>query len=45
MFEAHRHLDPVALPGGARLTAASFDPAGPYVRARVPDYGLYLDPR
>jgi hypothetical protein len=44
-FEVHRHLDPVVLPDGTRLTAASFDPAGPYVRARVPDYGLYLDPR
>lgn len=45
MFEVHRHLDPVVLPGGTRLTAASFDQAAPYVRARVPDYGLYLDPR
>ena len=45
VFEVHRHLDPVALPGGTRLTAASFDQAAPYVRARVPDYGLYLDPR
>ncbi len=33
------------LPGGTRLTAASFDQAAPYVRARVPDYGLDLDPR
>lgn len=45
VFEVHRHLDPVVLPGGTRLTAASFDQAAPYVRARVPDYGLYLDPR
>jgi hypothetical protein len=45
VFEVHRHLDPVVLPGGTRLTAASFDQAAPDVRARVPDYGLYLDPR
>lgn len=45
VFEVHRHLEPVVLPGGTRLTAASFDQAAPYVRARVPDYGLYLDPR
>lgn len=45
VFEVHRHLDPVVLLDGTRLTAASFDPASPYVRARVPDYGLYLDPR
>ncbi|MGE5137666.1 MAG: protein-tyrosine phosphatase family protein [Gemmatimonadota bacterium] len=45
VFEAHRHLDPVVLPDGTQLTAASFDPAAPYLRARAPDYGLYLDSR
>ena len=45
MLERHRHLSPVVLPDGTRLTAASFDPAAPYERARDPDYGLYLDPR
>src|SRR6516162_11743950 len=45
VFEAHRHLDPVVLPDGTQLTAASFDPLVPYSRARDPDYGLYLDPR
>jgi hypothetical protein len=45
VFEAHRHLDPVVLPGGTQVTAASFDPVAPYTRARDPDYGLYLDPR
>lgn len=45
MFETHRHLSPVTLPDGTRLTAASFDPAAPYARAREPDYGLYLDSR
>jgi hypothetical protein len=42
-FEVHRHLDPVVLPDGATVTAASFDPADPYRRERQPDYGLYLD--
>lgn len=41
--ETHLHLSPVVLPDGTQLTAASFDPAGPYSRAREPDYGLYLD--
>jgi Protein-tyrosine phosphatase len=45
VFETHRHLGPVVLPDGTRVTAASFDPAAPYSRARDPDYGLYLDPR
>jgi hypothetical protein len=43
VFEAHRHLTPVVLPDGTRLTAASFDPVAPYSRARQPDYGLYFD--
>jgi hypothetical protein len=45
VFEAHRHLDLVVLPDGTGVTAASFDPAAPYARAGVPDYGLYLDRR
>ena len=45
VFEAHRHLDAVVLPDGTQLTAASFDPAAPYLRARDPDYGLYFDAR
>jgi len=45
VFETHRHLSPVVLPDGTRVTAASFDPAAPYARARDPDYGLYLDSR
>lgn len=45
VFEAHRHLDPVVLPDGTQVTAASFDPAAPYARAGDPDYGLYLDRR
>lgn len=45
MAEIHRHLTPVVLPDGTRVTAASFDPAAPYARDREPDYGLYLDSR
>lgn len=45
VLEIHRHLSPVVLPDGTRLTAASFHPVTPYLRARDPDYGLYLDPR
>jgi hypothetical protein len=45
VFETHCHLSPVVLPDGTQLTAASFDPAAPYSRAREPDYGLYLDSR
>lgn len=45
VFETHRHLSPVVLPDGTQVTAASFDPAAPYLRARDPDYGLYLDSR
>lgn len=45
VFETHRHLTPVVLPDGTRLTAASFAPVAPYSRARDPDYGLYLDAR
>ena len=45
VLETHRHLSPVVLPDGTRLTAASFDPVAPYSRTRDPDYGLYLDPR
>jgi protein-tyrosine phosphatase len=44
-MQTHRHLSPVVLPDGTRLTAASFDRAGPYTRARDPDYGLYFDAR
>jgi hypothetical protein len=44
-FEVHRHRTEVALPDGAVVTAASFDPVDPYGRDRVPDYGLYFDPR
>jgi hypothetical protein len=44
-FEVHRHLDAVLLPDGITVTAASFDPANPYLRERLPDYGLYLDPQ
>ena len=45
MVETHRHLSPVVLPDGTRLTAASFDPVAPYSRGRDPDYGLYFDSR
>lgn len=45
VFETHRHLSTVVLPDGTQLTAASYDPAAPYARAREPDYGLYLDSR
>lgn len=45
VLETHRHLSPVVLPDGTQLTAASFNPAAPYSRARDPDYGLYLDSR
>ncbi len=45
VVETHRHLDPVVLPDGTRLTAVSFDPVAPYARDRDPDYGLYLDSR
>jgi Protein-tyrosine phosphatase len=45
VLETHRHLSPVVLPDGTRLTAASFDPADPYSRDRSPDYGLYFDSR
>lgn len=44
-FEQHRHCSPVVLPDGTPVTAVSFDPADPYRRDHVPDYGLYLDPR
>jgi hypothetical protein len=43
VFELHRHLDPVVLPDGTTLMAASFDPEDPYSRDPEPDYGLYLD--
>jgi Protein-tyrosine phosphatase len=43
--ETHRHLSKVVLPDGTQLTAASFDPVGPYLRTRAPDYGLYFDSR
>jgi protein-tyrosine phosphatase len=45
VLETHRHLSPVVLPDGTRLTAASFDPVDPYSRVRSPDYGLYFDSR
>jgi hypothetical protein len=45
VLETHRHLSPVVLPDGTRLTAASFDPVAPYSRDRSPDYGLYFDAR
>jgi Protein-tyrosine phosphatase len=45
VFEVHRHLSTVVLPGGATLRAASFDPSNPYTRDADPDYGLYLDSR
>ncbi len=45
VLEIHRHLSPVVLPDGTRLTAASFDPVAPYSRDHDPDYGLYLDSR
>jgi hypothetical protein len=45
VLETHRHLSPVVLPDGTRLTAVSFDPVDPYSRVRSPDYGLYLDSR
>jgi hypothetical protein len=43
-FRVHRHLDNVVLPDDTSVTAASFHSADPYLRDRVPDYGLYLDP-
>jgi hypothetical protein len=44
-FEIHRHRSTVVLPDGTEIIAASFDPSDPYTRDRVPDYGVYLDPR
>lgn len=43
--EVHRHRDVVVLPDDTPLTAVSFDLIDPYVRHRLPDYGLYLDRR
>jgi hypothetical protein len=45
VIETHRHLSPVVLPDGTRLTAVSFNAVAPYERDHDPDYGLYLDPR
>jgi hypothetical protein len=41
-FELHRHRTLVVLPGGAEVTAVSFDPDA-YTRPQAPDFGLYLD--
>jgi hypothetical protein len=43
--EVHRHRTEVALPGGVRVTAVSYDGADPYTRDAAPDFGLYLDDR
>jgi hypothetical protein len=44
-YERHRHRDPVTLPDGTVIWAASFDADDPYERAEPPDFGLYLDAR
>jgi Protein-tyrosine phosphatase len=41
----HLHRDEVTLPNGVAVTGVSFDPAGPYRRDHMPQYGLYLDER
>jgi hypothetical protein len=45
----HRHCDPVVLPSGATVWAASFPVEGyaraGYARAQPPTFGLYLDTR
>ena len=44
-FDSHLHRTPVAFADGTEVIAASFGSADPYGRARVPDFGLYLDER
>jgi hypothetical protein len=44
-FSVHRHQDQVVLAAGVGVTAVSFDPADPYTRDTIPDFGLYLDRR
>lgn len=44
-FDMHVHRDVIALPGGAEVTAATFDDRQPYQRDVMPAYGLYFDPR
>lgn len=43
--DVHRHRSLVELPFGGRVTAVSFDATDPYSRARIPEFGLYLDER
>lgn len=43
--EVHQHQDTVVLSDGTPITAVSFAAGAPYERDRVPDFGLYLDPR
>jgi len=43
--EVHQHNDVVILPDGTPITAVSFAISEPYRRDRIPDFGLYLDPR
>ncbi len=40
----HQHLDAVELPDGPTIWGATF-PAEDYRRERLPDFGLYMDPR
>lgn len=41
----HIHRDPVRLPDGTTIIAASYLSPDPYTRDQDPQYGLYLDPR
>lgn len=41
----HVHCDPIQLPDGTTITAASYRQPDPYARDHEPQYGLYLDPR
>ena len=43
-FETHIHRTAVTLPDRSTIVAVSFDPAAPYDRDVIPDYGVYLDP-
>lgn len=43
--EIHHHRTPVTLPGGAVITAVSWDAVAPYQRDLPPEFGIYFDLR
>lgn len=45
IIDLHLHRSQIQLPDGSPITPVSFYPGDPYGRDRVPEYGLYLDPR